>query len=408
MKRIVQSLLVVITISVLYSFCPKEEWGFFGHRRINRLAIFTLPPEIGSFYKKNIDFITEHAVDPDKRRYASKHEAVRHYIDIDHWGEKPFENVPTDFDRAVLKYGEMYIVTTKGDTLAMTVDLDRINTDRDHGYIAPAKYTLKPKLYHAYMEVLKAQYYKDNKKIERDQLAFFFEENMYSDIDHVVFVDVFSTYGILPYHLENYYYQLIQAFKRKDIKSILRKSTEIGHYIGDACVPLHTTENYNGQLTDQVGIHAFWESRIPELFASDTYDPISGRARFILEPRAYFWKIVEESHALCDDVLRIEKELSRSFPNDQQYCFVERLERTVRTQCEDYAATYSDRMNGMVEERWHRAINAVGSVWYSAWKEAGSPNLDDANTSISLSEEEKKALENAFRSGNIKGRSHSE
>jgi hypothetical protein len=38
----------------------------------------------------------------------------------------------------------------------------------------------------------------------------------------------------------------------------------LGHYIGDAHVPLHTTSNYNGQKTNQHGIHGLWESRIPE------------------------------------------------------------------------------------------------------------------------------------------------
>jgi len=59
-------------------------WGFFGHKRINRMAVFTLPPELVGFYKYHIEYITEHAVDPDKRRYAVEGEAPRHYIDIDH------------------------------------------------------------------------------------------------------------------------------------------------------------------------------------------------------------------------------------------------------------------------------------------------------------------------------------
>ena len=94
--------LVIIVLSLLQSF--RTEWGFFGHRRINRMATFTLPPEMMVLYRPNIDYLTEHAVDPDKRRYATKHEAVRHYIDIDHWGEYPFDDIPTslisakDFD----------------------------------------------------------------------------------------------------------------------------------------------------------------------------------------------------------------------------------------------------------------------------------------------------------------------
>ncbi|MEQ1799991.1 MAG: S1/P1 Nuclease, partial [Lacibacter sp.] len=54
-------------------------WGFYGHRKINYLAVFLLPPEMLLLYKSNIDFISEHAVDPDKRRYAVPEEGPRHY-----------------------------------------------------------------------------------------------------------------------------------------------------------------------------------------------------------------------------------------------------------------------------------------------------------------------------------------
>ena len=34
-------------------------WGFYGHKMVNRLAVFSLPPEMFSFYKANIDYLTE-------------------------------------------------------------------------------------------------------------------------------------------------------------------------------------------------------------------------------------------------------------------------------------------------------------------------------------------------------------
>jgi hypothetical protein len=62
------------------------------------MAVFTLPDdELFHFYKFHIDFITDHAVDPDKRRYAVEGEAEKHYIDIDYYannGENPFTKVP--------------------------------------------------------------------------------------------------------------------------------------------------------------------------------------------------------------------------------------------------------------------------------------------------------------------------
>jgi hypothetical protein len=92
-----------VTVLLLISqqcFC----WGFFGHRKINYLAVFLLPPEMIGFYKTHIDFLTEHSVDPDKRRYAIPEEGPRHYIDIDHYGSYPFKNLPHNYDSAVAKF----------------------------------------------------------------------------------------------------------------------------------------------------------------------------------------------------------------------------------------------------------------------------------------------------------------
>lgn len=75
--------------------------------------------------------------------------------------------------------------------------------------------------------------------------------------------DTLQAYGIVPWHIEVMFGRLVSAFQRGDVDRILRNSSEIGHYVGDAHVPLHTTENYNGQLTNQHGIHAFWENRMP-------------------------------------------------------------------------------------------------------------------------------------------------
>ena len=69
---------IIFSFISLHSFC----WGFYGHKKINYFAVFLLPPEMMQLYKPNIDFIAEHAVDPDMRRYAIAQEGPRHYIDI--------------------------------------------------------------------------------------------------------------------------------------------------------------------------------------------------------------------------------------------------------------------------------------------------------------------------------------
>ena len=95
--------IVLLAIVALALF---QNWGFFGHQRINRLAVFTLPPEMIGFYKANINYITDAAVNPDRRRFSSADEAPRHYIDLDHYGDSAIFVMPRFWSDAVNKYSE--------------------------------------------------------------------------------------------------------------------------------------------------------------------------------------------------------------------------------------------------------------------------------------------------------------
>ncbi len=405
-------LLLIAALLLLISLgaAPSERWGFWGHRRLNRMAVFTLPPEMIVFFKKNIEFITEHAVDPDKRRYATRHEAVRHYIDIDHWGTYPFPEVPRNWEDALMKFTEVGLVGARGDTLRLARDTVgrevMISLETTAGAVQAPYHSAYRSFF---QEQIMPQYYEDNWQLSCDALATLFGLPPESiDCEQAYAVDHFSAYGIVPYYLPVMQQRLTNAFRSMDIPAILRLSTEFGHYIGDAHVPLHTTENYNGQLTDQVGIHAFWESRIPELFADQEYDYFVGKAEYISDPKDYYWDVVLASHALVDSVLQIERALSETFPEDKQYCYEERLGRTIRTQCKAYARAYQERLRGMVEDRMQATILSIGSAWYTAWVDAGQPDLIKLDQyQLSPSEiEELQVLEQRVKSGKQQGRAH--
>jgi hypothetical protein len=183
------------------------------------------------FYKPNAGFLTEHAVDPDKRRYAVVEEAPRHYIDMDRYGLYPFDSIPRRWDKAVEKYSE----------------------------------------------------------------------------------DSLNKHGIVPWWIQVMKGRLTKAFRENDAPRILKLSAEIGHYLADAHVPLHTSSNHNGQYTGQKGIHGFWESRIPELLADKSWDFFIGKASYISDPLDFTWKRILESAAACDSVLKMEKDTHPSF-----------------------------------------------------------------------------------------------
>ncbi|MFB5946247.1 zinc dependent phospholipase C family protein [Albibacterium profundi] len=180
--------------------------------------------------------------------------------------------------------------------------------------------------------------------------------------------------GIVPWQIHLSYYQLVEAFKKRDIDRILRISADIGHYIADAHSPLHTTQNYNGQLSDQEGIHGFWESRLPELF-SHQYNYFVGRASYIEQPLSYAWKIVEDSSRLTDTLLYTEKILNESTSPDQKFIYETRNDILIRTYSKGYSTKYHQALDGMVEKQMQKSVHAIGSFWYSAWIDAGQPAL---------------------------------
>jgi hypothetical protein len=364
-----------IYLLLIIAFCSDPDWGFFGHRQLNKYAVFTLPEDMLPLYKSNIKYIEEHAVDPDKRRYATKYEAVRHYIDIDHWGTYPFDNVPRDFGLAITKFSDWYLVDNRKDTIPISVNLyrDSLSIQIENEIV----FMTSQKLFNWFFNKnLMSKYYEDEIKTTASALDIFFNNNIFSEsYSDLIVVDRFSDYGVLPYHLVKAQRDLTQAFIDEDFQKVLRISADFGHYIGDAHVPLHTTENYNGQFSDQLGIHAFWESRIPELFALETYDLFAGKAEYINDKVNYYWEIVLESHSYLDEVLKQEKLLSETYPSDQQYCYDERLNNTVRIQCPEFAKAYQDAMKGMVEARWVSTIKSIGNAWYTAWVDAGQPPL---------------------------------
>jgi hypothetical protein len=219
--------------------------------------------------------------------------------------------------------------------------------------------------------------------------------------------DTLMAYGIVPWQIEKHYYKLLNAFKDENLDRILNYSADLGHYIADAHVPLHTTENYNGQLTGQRGIHGFWESRIPELKAED-YDYFVGRAKYVDSPLMSAWKVVYDSHMAVDSVLKFEAALNKTFPQDQKYAFENRGSLMAKVYSVEYTNRYDLMIKGQVERRMRESIIMVGSLWYTAWVNAGKPNLDklgqnDISDSLKLQMQKEEELYLLQKIKNAKG-----
>jgi len=266
-------------------------WGFFGHRKINLLAIYTLPLPLHSFYRRHQKELQELAVLPDARRYILDVEAARHYIDLD--------------------------------------------------------------------------------KYDINQVSFSTWEQMCRKVPE----DSLRKHGIVPWHIPIVYQRLIYAFIKKDTIQIIKLSAELGHYVADAHVPLHTSSNYDGQKTGQTGLHSFWESRIPEILGNQL-DQFSGPASFIPNVQQESWIWVLASHKQVDKLFKMAIKVSDEVKENEKYSFEQKGQTLVKIQSLKYSLAYHKALNRQIEGRFTAAIKHVGDLWYSAWLEAGQPSFE--------------------------------
>ena len=192
--------------------------------------------------------------------------------------------------------------------------------------------------------------------------------------------DTLKNRGILPWVIHWEYKKLVWAMDSGTIEQVVKHAADIGHYISDACVPLHTTYNYNGQYTNQKGIHALWESRIPELF-STKYDYYIGKAKYIERPLDYAWNIISESNLLLKSVLSTENEITQEYLHDTKYKMASTNGKIHSQYTSEFISDYNSALDGMVERRLQQSVISVGSLWYSAWIDAGQPNLEGLRSS---------------------------
>jgi hypothetical protein len=277
------SILCLVTLS---------SWGFFAHKSINFQAVFSLPQDLLPFYKSHSLYLSEHAVDADKRRYILKTEACKHYIDLDHYPEITQARKGMSYAEAREWYGE----------------------------------------------------------------------------------DTLNRHGTLPWNILRTMNLLEQAFRDQDAAHILRHSADLGHYLGDAHVPLHTTSNYNGQYTQQHGIHGLWESRLPELYYSG-YDLWVGQAAYLKSPYDSIWKCIFESHGYVNSVLQGELQASRDIPEHKKYSIHYKNGQAIKTYSKLFCKAYQKQLDNMVEERLRKSIKLTADCWYTCWVNAGKPIL---------------------------------
>lgn len=213
--------------------------------------------------------------------------------------------------------------------------------------------------------------------------------------------DTLLKYGYVPYCIIMTQEKLTNAFRQGKKDSVLFYATDLAHYIGDAHVPLHTSVNYDGQLSNQKGLHSLWETVVPEIELNQYQLRSKHKARYLKNPEAAVWAAIRHAHVLLKDVFEQEREASKSFTDSTKYRVQMRNGREYKSYSSAFAKAYSARLGNTIQEQLISSTNLIADFWFTCWINAGKPDVSQWAT---FSAENKQALKKeckAFRKNEL-------
>jgi hypothetical protein len=215
--------------------------------------------------------------------------------------------------------------------------------------------------------------------------------------------DTLKKYGYVPYHIIYMKEKLTEAFKRGIADSILFYATDLAHYIGDANVPLHTSINHDGQLTNQKGLHSLWETGVPSLEIENYNLHSKHHANYLGNPEESIMMAIRRAHSLLPDIFNEEKEVSANFTDSTKYVTEERRGRQFKSYSPSFVKAYGESLKNTINQQLINSADLVADFWYTSWVDAGKPNLDNliATTFSKANKKAWKKERKAFRKNDL-------
>lgn len=172
--------------------------------------------------------------------------------------------------------------------------------------------------------------------------------------------------GRLPWRAEEIFNKLVTAFS--DLQrnpygadNIRYLSGVMAHYTEDAHQPFHAVESYDGQATNQRGIHARFETELV-LRNKATLKLTPVVIKPIDDIKTFFFDALIDDQPLIPVILAADKKATEG-----------------RTLYDDaYFADFAK--NGALaaaEKRFSDSASGVASVWVAAWTKGGKPKMPE-------------------------------
>ena len=174
---------------------------------------------------------------------------------------------------------------------------------------------------------------------------------------------VVTKMGLLPWATLDTYNSLVKALKEKNRDKALIYAADLGHYVADGHQPMHTIMNYDGQMTEQKGIHYRYESIMVDSNLSEiTGDFRAENAQYVKDPINFIFGYITDANSVAD-LLFDSDSFAFKMANSRESA--------------DYYKFLWFRTKYITETQIENSSRDFASLLYSAWIDAGKPSFDE-------------------------------
>jgi hypothetical protein len=160
----------------------------------------------------------------------------------------------------------------------------------------------------------------------------------------------------------------------------------MSHFVGDLANPHHATANYNGQLTGNTGLHAYFESDVVGVLPLG----LSAQTKAMLQPSLLKVTVLKEMNkqqrvTIMSDprllifslVVNSQNNLGRLIELDNEYSLVEASSDARKSAIRELPQDVAPLFHGFITERLAIGAAVLSQLWLTAWEQAGKPDLSD-------------------------------
>jgi hypothetical protein len=161
--------------------------------------------------------------------------------------------------------------------------------------------------------------------------------------------------GILPWATMWAVDSLTAQAKRGDWTKAYQTAADVGHYVGDVFQPLHCTQNYDGAMSGNNGIHSRYESSMISTYKSALVVS-KGQLQQVTDPYRYIFTYILRSQTLVDSILHADTRAKLASGGSYSSTY--------------YASLWAST-DTMTIQLVQDATVVLASLWQYAWQQAG-------------------------------------